>query len=113
MPEIEVDDPDDAELLVLGWGGTYGAIREAVRQCRESEINVAQGHLRMIKPFPSNLGEVLSKFKQVLVPELNTGQLRLLLQSEFNASYEGLNKVQGRPFKINEISEKIRSIIRK
>ncbi|MEE3234500.1 MAG: 2-oxoacid:acceptor oxidoreductase subunit alpha [Candidatus Latescibacterota bacterium] len=113
MPHLEVDDPDNADLLVLGWGGTYGAIREAIRQCRESGYNVSQAHLRMIKPFPTNLGEILLQYKTVLVPELNMGQLRLLLQSEFNVSFEGLNKVEGRPFKITEISEKIVSILNK
>jgi 2-oxoglutarate ferredoxin oxidoreductase subunit alpha len=113
MPDLEVDDPNDAGLLVIGWGGTYGSIREAVRQCRESGYNVAQAHLRMINPFPNNLGKVIAKFKTVLVPELNMGQLLLLLKSEFDTSFEGLNKVQGRPFKITEISDKIISVLKK
>ena len=113
MPDLELDDPNNADLLILGWGGTYGAIREAVRQSRESGYNVAQAHLRMIKPFPKNLGDILSNYKNVLVPELNLGQLRLVLQSEFNASFEGLNKVQGKPFKVTEIFDKICSVLKR
>ena len=113
MPDLEVNDPDNADLLILGWGGTYGAIREAVRQSRESGYNVARAHLRMLKPFPKNLGDILSNYKNVLIPELNMGQLRLVLQSEFNASFEGLNKVQGKPFKVTEILDKICSILKR
>ncbi len=111
IPDLRVDGPECGDLLVLGWGGTYGAIREAVSQAQGQGLNVARGHVRYLNPFPKNLGEVLSRYKQVLVPELNLGQLSFLLQAHFPVRVVKLNKVQGRPFRIREIVAKIQELL--
>jgi 2-oxoglutarate ferredoxin oxidoreductase subunit alpha len=97
-------------LLVLSWGGTYGSCRTAVETCQKEGLKVAHAHLRWLNPFPPNLGQVLGQFKHVLIPELNTGQLRMIINSEFDVPTEGLNKVQGKPFRVGEIVDKIRGI---
>ena len=106
---LEIDGPTGG-LLVLGWGGTFGASRTAVKRCQQDGVQVAQSHLRWLNPFPANLKEVLSQFKQVLIPELNTGQLKMLIDSEFGAQTVGLNKVQGKPFRVGEIEDKIKEL---
>lgn len=111
IPELEVNGPEQGDLLVLGWGGTYGAIRAAVEQMQQAGKSVASAHLRHLNPFPRNLGNVLGRYRQVLVPELNLGQLSFLLQAKFPIRVVQLNKVQGQPFKIREIADKIRSIL--
>ena len=111
IPELEVTGPDQGDLLVLGWGGTYGAIRAAVEQVRDGGLDVAYAHLRYLNPFPRNLGNVLGRYKQVLVPELNLGQLALLLQAHFPVRVVKLNKVQGSPFQIREVADKIRQVL--
>ena len=111
IPELEVTGPDQGDLLVLGWGGTYGAIRAAVEQVRDEGLDVAYAHLRYLNPFPRNLGNVLGRYKQVLVPELNLGQLALLLQAHFPVRVVKLNKVQGCPFQIREVADKIRQVL--
>ena len=83
VPDLEVDDPDGASVLVLGWGGTYGPIGAAVRRVREAGGNVAQAHLTHLNPFPGNLEEVLRGYERVLVPEMNLGQLVKLIRAEF------------------------------
>jgi 2-oxoglutarate ferredoxin oxidoreductase subunit alpha len=108
VPDLVVDDPDGADLLVIGWGSTYPPIRAAVNNLRKNQgTKVAQAHLRHLRPFPKNLGEVLGSYERVLVPELNTGQLRYVLRAEYLVAAEGLNKVAAEPFKINEIKAKI------
>ena len=111
IPELEVTGPEQGDLLVLGWGGTYGAIRAAVEQVRDEGLDVAHAHLRYLNPFPRNLGNVLGRYKQVLVPELNLGQLALLLQAHFLKRVVQLNKVQGVPFQIREVAAKIRQVL--
>lgn len=111
VPELHIDGPEEGDLLVLGWGGTYGAIREAVARSQAKGLKVARGHLRFLNPFPKNLGEVLGRYKKVLVPELNMGQLAFLLQAHFLVPVEKLNKVQGRPFQIREIMAKIDELV--
>ena len=111
IPELEVTGPEQGDLLVLGWGGTYGAIRAAVEQVRDEGLDVAHAHLRYLNPFPRNLGNVLDRYKQVLVPELNLGQLALLLQADFPKRVVKLNKVQGVPFQIREVADKIRQVL--
>ncbi|MBE0550863.1 MAG: 2-oxoacid:acceptor oxidoreductase subunit alpha, partial [Ignavibacterium sp.] len=83
IPELEVDGEQQGELLVLGWGGTYGAIKEAVIKARVSGIKVSQAHLQYVNPFPKNTGEVLKRFNKVLIPEINLGQLAMLIKSEY------------------------------
>jgi len=100
IPPVTVDDPSgQAELVVLGWGSTYGAIQAAVRAVRSTGANVAHAHLRYLNPFPSNLGDVLASYKRALVPEVNLGQLRKLVRAEFLVDAVGLNKVAGLPFR--------------
>ena len=94
-------------LKVLGWGGTYGSITAAVQNLRGNGISIAQAHLRHLNPFPKNLEHVLGKYKKILVPELNMGQLSRLLMSEFDKRVIQYNKVEGRPFLIREIESRI------
>ena len=98
---------------MIGWGGTYGAIISAVQRAQRKGYNVAQAHLRYLNPMPLNTGQVLKRYKKVLVPELNAGQLRLLLRGEFLVDAIGLNKIQGRPFLMSEIEEKIEELLAK
>jgi len=107
IPPLEVDDPDGAQLLVLGWGSTYGPIIAAIRRVRARGGSVASAHLVHLNPFPSNLGEVLEQYETVLVPELNTGQLVKLVRAEFLTPAEGYSKVQGLPFTVTELEQEI------
>ena len=112
IPPVEVNGDTDAEILVLGWGSTYGSIRAAARRVRLGGKKVATAHLRYLNPMPRNLGEVLNSYQQILIPELNTGQLRRVIRSEFLLDVKGLNKVAGEPFKVAEIEEKILEMIK-
>ena len=94
---------DDADVLLVGWGGTYGAIREANARLLEQGYKVANVHIRYLNPFPRNLGEILRRYKHVIVPELNSGQLRMMLRSQYLVDAVGLNKIQGRPFMVHEV----------
>ncbi len=107
IPDLAVDGPASGKLLVLGWGSTYGAITSAVRRSRTAGHAVSQAHLRYLNPFPRNLGDVLSRFEKVLVPEINMGQLALLLQGRFLKKIDSQTKVQGLPFSANEILVRI------
>ena len=105
---VEVDDETgDADLLVLGWGSTYGAIQGGVRRIRRSGQKVAHAHLRHLNPFPRNLGEVLRRYRRVLVPEMNSGQLALLIRARFLIDAESFTKVQGQPIHAGEVEEEI------
>ncbi len=103
IPPLEVFGPETGKLLVLGWGGTYGSIRQAVRQAQREGHSVAHAHLRYINPFPSNLGDVLGRFERVLVPELNGGQLAFLIQGRFVRQVIPLEKLRGQPFRISQV----------
>ncbi len=98
IPPLAVDGPDRGDLLVVSWGGTFGAVSTAVRRARDAGRSVAHAHLRYLQPMPRNTGDVLRRYRKVLVAELNTGQLRRLLRAEYLLDAIGLNKVQGRPF---------------
>jgi 2-oxoglutarate/2-oxoacid ferredoxin oxidoreductase subunit alpha len=111
IPELDVDDPDGAELLVLGWGGTYGTIAAGVRRVREAGGNVAQAHLRYLNPFPRNTGEVLRRYGTILVPEMNLGQLLKLIRAEFLVDAVGYNRVRGVPFRSSEIQDAIEAML--
>jgi 2-oxoglutarate ferredoxin oxidoreductase subunit alpha len=111
IPPLEVFGPQSGELLVIGWGGTYGTIRSAVERAQRKGQSVAQAHLRYLNPMPKNTGEVLRRFKKVLVPELNSGQLLLLLRAAYLVDAVGLNKVQGKPFLVSEIEAKIEEML--
>lgn len=111
VPPQTVDGPESGRLLVLGWGGTYGALVTATRRMREQGESVAHAHLRYLNPFPANLGDLLSRYEQVLIPELNLGQLRMLIRGEFLVDAIGLNKVQGKPFSVGEVVAKISELL--
>ena len=108
LQQLSLGDPR-GRMAVVGWGSTYGPIHQAVKQLCDEGHAVAHIHLRYLNPFPSNLGELLRGFDQVLVPEMNTGQLVTVLRSTYLVPAEGLNKVTGKPFKIGEIAEAVRS----
>jgi 2-oxoglutarate ferredoxin oxidoreductase subunit alpha len=99
---------DHGELAVVGWGSTYGALHQAVKQVREEGHAVSHIHLRHLAPFPRNLGELLQRFDHVLVPELNAGQLVQLLRAAYLIPAEGLNQVTGKPFKVTAVAAIIR-----
>jgi 2-oxoglutarate ferredoxin oxidoreductase subunit alpha len=99
------------EMVVVGWGSTYGAIHQAVKRCRAMGADVSHIHIRYLLPMPGNLGELLKGYKKILVPELNTGQLVNVLKSKYLVDAEQLNKVSGQPFKIRELVEGIHSLL--
>ena len=106
VPDLEVDDPDgDAELLVIGWGSTYGPIGAGCRRVRGMGLSVAQAHLRNLNPLPANLGEVLSRYRTVLLPEMNLGQLALLLRARYLVDIKSYTNVTGMPFKAEEMQD--------
>jgi 2-oxoglutarate ferredoxin oxidoreductase subunit alpha len=106
VPDLTVDDPDgDADLLVLGWGSTYGPIGAGCRRVRALGHSIAQAHLRNLNPMPANLGEVLGRYRRVLVPEMNLGQLSLLLRGRHLVDVQSYTKVSGLPFKAEELQD--------
>jgi len=108
IPELSVDDPDgDADLLVIGWGSTYGPITAGVRRARREGISVAQAHIQYLNPLPRNTGDVLRRYPRVLVPEMNLGQLAMLLRAEFLVDAVSYTKVRGRPLTARELEEAI------
>jgi 2-oxoglutarate/2-oxoacid ferredoxin oxidoreductase subunit alpha len=111
IPRLEVDDPDGARVLVLGWGSTFGSIGAAVRRVRLAGGKVAQAHLRHLSPFPANLGEVLAAYDKVLVPEINLGQLALVLRGRYLADVISYNRVRGLPFRAAELAGVIQDVI--
>ena len=112
IPPLSVDDPDgDARVLVIGWGSTYGSIGAAVRRVRGAGHPVARAHLRHLNPFPPNLGEVLRRYDKVLLPEINLGQLALLLRGRFLVDVISYNRVRGLPFRAAELAGVIEDVI--
>ncbi|MGW4638063.1 2-oxoacid:acceptor oxidoreductase subunit alpha [Sphaerisporangium sp. NPDC004334] len=112
IPPLEVDDPDgDARVLVIGWGSTYGPIAAAVRRARASGGKIAQAHFRHLNPLPANTGEVLRSYDKVLLPEINLGQLALLLRARFLVDIISYNRVRGLPFKAEELAGVIQDVI--
>jgi len=111
IPLQEVAGPQSGKLLVVSWGGTYGSVRSAVHDCIAQGKSVAHTHLRYLNPFPRNLGEILKKYDKVLIPELNTGQLRLLLRGIYLVDAIGFNKIFGKPFLVSELTQKIDEVL--
>ena len=111
IPELEVDDPDGAELLVLSWGGTYGPVAAGVRRVRGGGGKVAHAHLHYLNPFPRNTGEIVGAYDKVLIPEINLGQLRKLIRAEFLVDAAGFNLVRGLPFRASEVQEAIEAML--
>ena len=111
LPPVEVNGAPSGQLLVVGWGGTFGAITSAVNEARAAGRDVSSIHLRHLNPFPANLGDVLRRFEKVLVAELNSGQLWRLIRAEFVVPAEKLAKVEGQPFKVREIRAEIERLL--
>jgi 2-oxoglutarate ferredoxin oxidoreductase subunit alpha len=108
IPLLEVEGPASGDLLVLSWGGTFGACKTAVETCLNQGLSVAHAHLRWMNPFPRNMEKVLRSYKKVLIPELNMGQLRMFIRAKYLLDAQGLNKVQGKPFAVQELVHEIR-----
>ncbi|MEV5614071.1 2-oxoacid:acceptor oxidoreductase subunit alpha [Streptomyces sp. NPDC052225] len=112
VPDVEVDDPDgEAKLLVLGWGSTYGPITAAVRRLRGAGRQVAQAHLRHLNPFPRNLGDVLTRYDKVVIPEMNLGQLATLIRATYLVDAHSYNQVNGMPFKAEQLATALEEAI--
>jgi 2-oxoglutarate/2-oxoacid ferredoxin oxidoreductase subunit alpha len=111
IPDIEPVGDTEGDLLIVAWGSTHGAITAAVNAQRAEGRSIGHVHLRHLNPLPSNLGEVIKRFKKVLVPELNMGQLLWVLRAKFLVDAVGLNKIQGRPFKQSELEQKIEEML--
>jgi len=111
IPPTEVHGPAQGDLLVIGWGSTYGSIAAAVKEVQAHGKSVSQVHLRYLNPLPNDLGDILRRFKQVLVPEMNMGQLVKVLRAEYLVDAVGLNKIQGLPFKVSEIVARINRML--
>jgi 2-oxoglutarate ferredoxin oxidoreductase subunit alpha len=103
IPPTKVNGRTEGDLLLLGWGSTYGAIESATETLLQEGKSVAHVHLRHLNPLPPDLGEIIARYRRVLVPELNLGQLVRLIRAEYLVDAVGLNKIQGQPFKVSEI----------
>jgi len=112
IPEQEVSLGESrGKLAVVGWGSTFGAIHQAVKRCRQENMDVSHVHIRYLNPLPRNLGELLAGYDKVLVPEMNTGQLVDILRSRYLIDAQPLNKISGQPFKIREVTDAIKSLM--
>lgn len=111
IPDQKVFGNKNGDLLLVSWGGTYGAMRQAAKYLIEADRKIGHMHMRWLNPMPSNVGDILKRFKKILVCELNAGQLRFLLQAHYKVDTLGLNKVQGLPFKINDIVKKANELL--
>ncbi len=111
IPDQKVEGEQQGDLLVLGWGSTYGAIKSAVDAARAEGLKVSHAHLRYIHPFPKNLGEMLGRFKQVLIPEINNGQLITLIRAKYLIPAIGFSVIKGLPLRAEEMESKIEEIL--
>jgi 2-oxoglutarate ferredoxin oxidoreductase subunit alpha len=111
IPSLEVFGEPEGKVLVLGWGSTYGSITTAIEQLQETGAPVSSAHLRYLNPFPKNLGEVLNRFETVIIPELNLGQLALLVRARYLVDAISFSKVKGKPFKVAEIVNKVKEYL--
>ena len=111
IPDLEVRGPDSGDVLLLGWGGTYGAITTAGDELREQGHSVSTAHLRYLNPFPSNLEEVMGRFKKIVVPEINLGQLAMLIRARFLIDVIGINEVRGKMFLVETLVAKTLEIL--
>lgn len=112
IPPLQVRGPERGDLLLLGWGGTYGAIRTAGDQLLDLNKEVATAHLKYLNPFPSNLGDVLASYKKVVIPEINMGQLRMLIRDKFLIDAIGINEMHGKMLRVDSIVEKSLAILK-
>ena len=112
IPAQTIDNgPASGDVLILGWGGTYGALKTATAKLIEEGHSVAHAHLRYMNPFPKNLGELLKKYKKVVVPELNNGQLVKIIRDRYFVDAIPFNKIQGQPFMAHEVIQQIKNIL--
>jgi len=111
VPDVVPAGDPDGDLLIVGWGSTYGSITAALRSQRRKGRRIGHVHLRYLNPLPRNLGDVLRRYAKVVVPEMNMGQLRWLLRARYLVDAEGFNKIQGKPFRVSEIEAKIEEMI--
>jgi 2-oxoglutarate ferredoxin oxidoreductase subunit alpha len=111
IPEVKPYGKDKGDLLIVGWGGTYGAIRAAVKKANKNHLSVSQIHLKHMNPLPKNLGEVLLKYNKVLIPEINLGQLSNIIRSKYLIDTLNYNRVSGKPFTTSDIYNKISEIL--
>ena len=112
IPKVKPFGNSQGDVLVIGWGGTHGAIRSAVESAQDLGHNVSHLHLRYLNPLPKNLGDILLKYQRILIPELNLGQLSMMVRSKFLIDTASLNKVHGKPFNSNDILNKIKEILK-
>ncbi len=111
IPLLEIDGPTSGDVLVLGWGGTYGSITTAIQEIRDQGHAVSSAHLQYLNPFPSNTEEVLRSFKKIIIPEINLGQLSMLVRSKYLIDTIGINIVKGQPFKVETLVEQITEVL--
>jgi len=111
VPDVEVDHEEGADVLVVSWGGSFGPVHAGVKRVRAKGQAVAHAHLRWLNPFPANLGDVLMSYEKVLIPEMNSGQLRMLIRSRYLIDAVGYNRVTGKPFKAGEIADAIETML--
>ena len=111
IPDLTVAGPERGDLLILGWGSTYGSLRTATERLQRQGHAVAHAHLRHLNPLPRNTGEVLAGYRRVLIPEINSGQLRLLIRARFLVDAIGLNRVRGKPFSVPEVEGAARLLL--
>jgi 2-oxoglutarate ferredoxin oxidoreductase subunit alpha len=112
IPAQIVEGDPSADLLVVSWGGTYGTVSTAVTDCNNNNIKVAHVHIQYLNPFPANLGDILRSHKKIVIPELNMGQLRMLLSGTFGVPAEGINLVRGKPFRVSYLVDKFHRIVK-
>jgi 2-oxoglutarate ferredoxin oxidoreductase subunit alpha len=113
IPEQTIEGDESADLLVVSWGGTYGTISTAVADCNRNGIKVAHAHVKYLNPFPANLGSLLGSYEKVVVPELNMGQLRMVLSGTYGIPVEGINLVRGKPFRVSWLVDKFQRLAKK
>jgi 2-oxoglutarate ferredoxin oxidoreductase subunit alpha len=111
IPPLDVYGPAEGDLLILGWGSTYGAIRSAVERLQARGASVAHAHMRYLNPFPANTGDVVRAYRRVLIPEVNLGQLLLLIRARYLIDAIGYNRVRGKPFRIAELEAEAERIL--
>jgi 2-oxoglutarate ferredoxin oxidoreductase subunit alpha len=111
LPPLDVEGHSEGDVLVVSWGGTWGAVATACRRVADEGAAVGHVHLRHLNPFPRDLGDVIGRFRKVLIPELNFGQLALLLRSRYLVDAVPLNKLEGHPFAIDEVATSIRELL--
>ena len=111
IPDVVPAGDPDGDLLIVAWGSTYGAITAALKTQRDKGHRIGHVHLRHLNPLPRNLGEVIKRYRKVLVPEMNMGQLVMILRAKYLVDAEGYNKIQGQPFKQSEIEAKIEEVL--